>query len=42
MNGFKHKIIALFPFYKDYLQNKYYKVASEFIYDLYRSLCRAA
>ena len=42
MNGFKHKIIVLFPFYKEYLQNKYYKVPSEFIYYLYRSLCRTA
>jgi hypothetical protein len=40
MNGFKHKIKALFPFYKEYPQNKYYKVPSEFIYYFYRSLCR--
>ena len=42
MNGFKHKIKTLFPFCKEYLQNKYYKVSSEFIYYLYRSLCRTA
>jgi hypothetical protein len=42
MNGFKQKIKDLFPFYKECLPNKYYKVPSEFIYYLYCSLCRTA